>query len=304
MKINLLNLQKRNIKGMKNIRTLIGGLIILLASGGINSLNAEGAVRYSSDSDTIKIRQLIEAASGEDNHGKKIVAAARVMKGLPQAPAADNDFEGTIVIRMDSVSQKEFLNLALAAAKASYAYNAGILEFEKALEDVSRKKGVDEGFSSQFHYGSDWIVDNVYRGNVKEMTDLFNGGNFRTKTLDYVSHHKDQYPALADSTMLDKIKIVEMGYRSHRIPHQKKQSINNKSLLSAFEDGDIIMMLAPDHDFDVYDLGIVTIKDGQPYLIHISRQTGVVEEDDYPLPRLFKIEGQHFYGYRWLRPTE
>lgn len=278
--------------------TIFGFLLIFLP------LVTKAEIRYHCDADSLKVMELLKEAQAGKTYGDRVVAAARALIDTPLGAASDNDVQGTIVIRLDTLNQKEFLNMALAAAKASYAVASSTHDFEKALEDISRRKGIDEGFASQFLYGSDWIVDNVYRGNVKEMTDYVEGGNFRTKTLDYVSRHKDQFPALADPTVLDKVKIVEMGYRGHRIPHQKKHFVNNKNIKELFQDGDIIMMLCNDSDFDVYDLGVVSLKNGQPYMIHVSKDSGKVVEDDFPLQRRFKIDGQFFYGFRWLRPTE
>ncbi|MCH5223828.1 MAG: DUF1460 domain-containing protein [Muribaculaceae bacterium] len=267
-------------------------------------LYLSGAVRYHCNSDYQGVEKLMQAAAGEENYGKRIVKAARSMVGVPLGKAADNDTVGTIIIRLDTLSQREFINYALAAAKAAMAVNPDKSDFEKALESVSRKKGTDNGFVSQFFYGSDWIQDNISRGNLKEMTDYLDGGSFKTKSLDYVTRHRDEFPAMADSATYEKMRAIEMGFRSHRIPHQKKQSIGNKSVVELLKDGDIIIMLPPEDDFDIYDIGIVAMDSGQPRLIHVSRQNGKVVEDEYDLKRLFKIEGQFFYGYRWLRPTE
>lgn len=70
------------------------------------------------------------------------------------------------------------------------------------------------------------------------------------------------------------------------------------------KEGDIIIMSPMDTDFDIYDIGIVTFVDSEPTLIHISKETNEVVVDPYPLQRLFKINNQFFYGYRWLRPIE
>ncbi len=102
----------------------------------------------------------------------------------------------------------------------------------------------------------------------------------------------------------DKVRMMEMGYRSHRIPHMKKQSSSNKPLHELMQDGDVVIMLSNEIDFDIYDIGFVEMKDGEPYLIHISHENGKVVADPYPMSRLFKLEGQHFYGFRWLRPQE
>ena len=270
----------------------------------IFSLSASGEIRYHCPQDSATVMEVVKKAAEGADYGDKIVAAAKALQGIPRGKAADNDIPGTIMIRLDSLNQRELIYIAMAAAKTAELTVPTLREFEKNLENVSRRKGVDEGFASQFLYGSDWIVDNVYRGNLKEMTEYLDGGSSRTKTLDYVSRHPEEFPAMADSITADKVKVTEFGYRSHRIPHLKKQSIGNKNVKELLHNGDIIILNAPETDFDIYDIGIVTLENGEPYLIHISREKNEVVVDPYPLSRLFKIEGQFFYGYRWLRPVE
>lgn len=269
----------------------------------LHTLKMNGGVRYDKAEDAIRIMEII-AESKADDYGERIVKAAKGLQGIPLGHAADNDSIATLKVRLDSLSQREFIYLALAMGKTALLTDPQLFDFEKNLENISRRKGVDEGFVSQFLYGADWIVDNVYRDNLKEMTEYLGGGGSRTKTLDYVSRHPEQFPAMADSVTAEKIRVAEFGYRSHRIPYLKKQSINNKNVKELLKNGDIIIMCPMDEDFDIYDIGIVSIENGEPYLIHISRERNEVVIDPYPLGRLFKIEGQHFYGYRWLRPLE
>lgn len=268
------------------------------------SPEVEGKVRYHCDADSMRVMELIEKSKAGNNYGERVVSAAKSLVGLPYAGAADNDEMGTIVIRLDSLNQREFINVSIAAAKTAGLTSPTVRDFERNLEDISRKKGKDEGFASQFFYGADWIVDNVYRGNLKEMTEYLDGGSSRTKTLDYVSRHADQFPALKDSVTAEKVRLAEFGYRSHRLPHLKKQSIGNKVVKELLVPGDIIIMSALDDDFDIYDIGVVSLENGEPTLIHITKEQGVVEVDPFPLSRRFKIDGQFFYGYRWIRPTE
>lgn len=263
------------------------------------------AFRIHCEEDTVMVsRILAKVAEHGGSLGDRIVFAAHQLEGLPWAPAHDNDSVGTIVVNLHSMDRLGFVNIVYAFADASTKKLPTVKEFENSLESVSRRKGIDDGFSSQLLYGADWIVDNVYRGHIKEMTDYVGGGGFKVKTLDYISRHRDEYPALKDAAVLDKIKMSEMGYRSHRIPHLKKQSASNKSLHELMQNGDIIMMLSPEIDYDIYDIGYVEMVDGEPRLIHISYENGNIVADPYPLSRLFKIENQHFYGYRWLRPIE
>lgn len=265
----------------------------------------EAATRYHCPQDSARVKALIENAKTGETYGDRIVAAAKSLQGIPLAQAADNDSIGTIVIRLDSLNQREFIYAAIAAAKTANLTAPTLHDFEKNLEDISRRKGKDEGFASQFLYGADWIIDNVYRNNLKDMTEYLGGGGYRTKTLDHVGRHPEKFPAMKDAATADKIKVIEFGYRGHRIPHLKKQSIGNKAVKELLQNGDIIILNPLDDDFDIYDIGIVSLENGEPTLIHISRNNGnTVTLDPFPLTRLFKIESQYFYGYRWLRPLE
>ena len=286
------------------IRKLLGGLAVVTLTFNFSS-SALAGPRIHCSEDTVKVSRILGSLQTADKDlGKRCVAAAEELVGTVWAPAHDNDTIGTMVVNLHGFDRMGFVNNVLALAKASLHHMPVERQYEIALEGYSRRKGEDNGFPSQLFYGADWIVDNIYRGNLKEVTEYVGGGSFKPKTLDYMTRHADEFPAMKDPAVNDKIRMIEMGYRSHRIPHLKKQSVGNKEIRDMMEDGDIVIMLSNELDYDVYDIGFVKMVGGEPHFIHISRETGKVVEDPYPLSRLFKLENQHFYGYRWLRPTE
>lgn len=282
-----------------NINLFILTLLLL-------SFTVEGrAFSFHCEEDSIAALHLLATAeSAGDNYGKRIVAVAGAMEGIKGKTLPDVDTTISLTVNLHEINPLQFVNNAMAFAFVAGKQNATLSDYGKKLEDLSRKKGVDNGFPSHLFYGAEWIGDNIYRGNLQEMTEYLTGGGFRTKTLDYLSRHRNEISVMKDSVVNENIRMNEMGYRGHRIPHLKKQSIGNKSMQELLQEGDIIMMLSPAEDYDVYDIGIVGFKNGEPFLIHIDRTTGQVVSDPYPLSRLFKVEGQHFYGYRWLRPNE
>lgn len=286
------------------ITKLLPGLALVVSAFWLEP-HAYGATRIHCSEDTVKVSQILQKLqSAGPKLGERCVAAAEELVGTLWATPADNDSVGTMVINLHGFDRMGFVNNVLALAQASLHYTPVERQYEIALEGYSRRKGEDNGFASQLFYGADWIVDNIYRGNLKEMTEYVGGGGFKPKTLDYMTRHSDEFPAMSNPDVKDKIRMIEMGYRSHRIPHLKKQSVGNKEIRELMEDGDIIIMLSNEPDYDVYDIGFVKMIDGEPHYIHISHDTGMVVEEPYPLSRLFKLENQHFYGYRWLRPTE
>lgn len=279
-------------------------LILLICVLHNGTWEIRGEVRYHSAEDMAKVMGIVSSVSGHEKYGDRIVAAAKTFEGVPYGKAADNDSVGTIMVRLDSLTQREFIYLSMAIAMTAELTAPSLRDFESNLEKISRRKGIDRGFPSQFFYASDWIVDNVYRDNLKDMTEYLDGGSYRTKTLDYVSHHPEQFPALSNPEVLDEVKVVEFGYRGHRIPHLKRQSIGNKNVKELLQNGDILILSPPETDFDIFDIGFVTIENGEPTFIHIDQESGKVRTDPYPLTRTFKVLGQYFYGYRWLRPVE
>lgn len=263
------------------------------------------AVRIHCSEDSIKVMEIMTDVSDKGGSlGDRMLTTALLMQGIKTGGSSDNDSIGTVMVNLHTFDPLDFINQVFAIAKTAGMASPSFEIYKKELESISRRKGEDKGFPSKLFYGADWIVDNVFRGNLQEMTEYFTGGGFKTKTLDHLSRNREQYPALKDSASYENVKMMEMGYRSHRIPHMKKQSISNKQLHQQMNNGDIIMMLAPDADYDIYDIGVIEIIDGQPYLIHLNKELGEVSEDPYPASRLFKIGGQHFYGYRWLRPAQ
>ncbi len=289
----------------KNISSLFRVIAVIALALTLSSGASAYEARVHCAEDTIKVSELLrKTAEHGGTLGERCVFVAKELAGTPWAQPADNDEKGTIMINLHGLDRLGFVNTVMAIAHASTQKLPRVKEYERFYEQFSRRKGQDDGFASQLFYGAEWIVDNIYRGNLKEMTEYVGGGGFKVKTFDYMTRHRDEFPALKDQAVFDAVRMNEMGYRSHRLPHLKKQSAGNKPLHELMLDGDIILMLSSDIDYDIYDIGFIEMKDGEPYLIHISRDKGVVTEDPYPLNRLFKLEGQHFYGYRWLRPTE
>lgn len=302
----MLNLQKNKDMQIKTTMIKLAAGFVAAVALMVTSAEARAYdMRIHCAEDTVKVSEILKGASALNAPlGQRIVYVAKQLEGLPLLPMPDNDEKGTCMVNMHGFDRLGFVNTVLALAEASSAKLPRVEEFERQYESYTRRKGEDTGFASKLFYGADWIVDNVYRGHIKDMTEYVTGGGFKVKTFDYLTRHRDEFPALKDSATYDKVRMMEMGYRSHRLPHLKKQSITNKSLHELLKDGDILIMLSPEIDYDIYDIGFIEMRNGEPYMIHLSRENDKVTVDEYPVSRLFKLEGQHFYGYRWLRPEE
>jgi hypothetical protein len=192
----------------------------------------------------------------------------------------------------------------VALALTSGSSRATWRTFVSQLEEIGYSHGENTGFASALIYPSVWIADNIYRGNVKEITEDLSGSKHCVKTLDYITSHRDLYPALSDSITYEKMKRVEEGYRSHRVPYMAKESIAAKIVKDNIRNGDIIVILTKDIGLDSKEIGIVKLVNGNPYMIYASSVSGKVEMTSVPVAECFKHEWRQAQGYRIIRVTE
>lgn len=269
------------------------------------SCQTVSAVRIHNASDTVMVNSMITKFS--EPGGKvsaKVGPVAEAFSGIAYAETTKNDSVGSVVINLSEFDDIDFLNSVLAMAKTLTGPNPRWREYAANLENVGYRRGVDKGFVTKMIYGGDWIVDNVFRGNVKELTEYDNNPSYKTKSLEYITRHREEYKALSDSATYADMKMVEMGFRTHKIPHLKKEWASKEPILADMRDGDIIFFLTNDPEYDIYLIGIVKMREDGPHLIHVSKEEGKVIEDPQILPRHIKKETKRIYGWRWLRAAD
>ena len=176
-------------------------------------------------------------------------------------------------------------------------------DFGYNLERMRYRGGEANGYGSRLHYICDWVVDNIHRGNIEDATRLFPRTNYVTRTIDFMSSNRDKYPALADSAEFEKIKNVEIGYRSHRFPYIKTIDLAGKETKAALRDGDALALVTNMKNLDVTHLGFVIKVNGEPYLLHASSTDGKVELSQRPLADYMK-RNRSLIGVRVIRLRE
>lgn len=226
---------------------------------------------------------------------------AERLVGVPYENITGSDSVGKAEIRIDAFDERTFVNTVAALART--ATSPGHIrerDIERNLVNISFRKGDPDGFTSLMIYGADWAVDNRSRGNVKELTEDFSS-MFRTKSLIWIGRNRDKFVALGDSAVYDKQRMLEMGFRTFKIPHMKRESTEWKEISPEIKDGDVIMLLTNDPDKDVFETGFVVRRDDGLHFIHVSEKEGCVVEEKEPLGRYIKRNAKQIYGWRWFR---
>lgn len=261
-----------------------------------------GELRFNNATDTVKVMTLLREFNepGGDPSTKMGDIAERLLD-IKYGEVIKGDSIGIPEIILEELDEMTFLNMAAAIARMSTSPgHHRIEEFAEELENISCRKGKYTGPGSKMLYASDWVLDNKARKNIKELTETYSD-SFKTKSLDKITRHREEYTMLKDSANYEAQRMVEMGFRTHKIPHMRRESSTWKEVLTEMQDGDIIMLLSPESTTDVYEIGIVRERPDGFHLIHPSKKEGKVTEEKETLGRYIKRHSKDVYGYRWIR---
>ena len=222
------------------------------------------------------------------------------LTGTPYVSGTLDGDEEVLTVNIDGFDCNTFVETVAALAFTAGENRTSWRDFVYHLQRVRYRKGVVDGYTSRLHYVSDWIVDNAYRGNVREVTGNFADSKTIEKSIDYMTRHRDSYPALADSANYARMRGIESGYRSHRFPYIRSSKVGSKAFKAFVHDGDIIAFTTKTPDLDVQHIGLVRVKDGNVYLMHASSLAGKVEVTTWPLTEYLR-RNYNITGVRIVR---
>lgn len=258
---------------------------------------------FSNPEDTVTFNSILRDLKASDlSVGDKLALVAERFVGAPEDDYYLTDSVACLRLNAGSFSPLMFVNNVVALVKASEV--PGVVDwrtFSREFEGISSRRGEYAGFPSIMYHTSDWIGDNISRGNITELTENYAGMVARTKSLDEMTRKRGEFAALADSATFESVRMTEMGFRTHRIPTLKKEIVKKKDFVDDLRNGDIIILVPGRDGIDCYDIGFVKMEGGVPHLIHVSPQTHSVVEEKEDLARYMQYVTKHFQGYRLLR---
>lgn len=234
--------------------------------------------------------------------GANIAFFADALKGHGADTYYKKDSVASLRLNVETFTPITFINTVGALGYASVGTTEpSWREFAKELTELSCRRAENMGFSSLMWHASDWVGDNHYRGKIKELTENYSGIVEKTKSLDYLTRHRSEYAVLKDSATYEKVRMTEMGFRTHRVPTLKKETIKKKEVIEDLKDGDVIILNPQEDGIDIRVIGIVVRREDGPHLIYFSEEEGKVAETKDPLPSWMKLKTKYFNGYRILR---
>ena len=254
------------------MKRLFSTLIIYIGIFALANAVSPMKMRFHCENDTLKINNLLEAGlnSNISYSNELMVYYAKQLLDIPYiAHTLEGDTE-MLTINIDELDCTTYVETVYALARTTLSQRSTWRDFANNLESVRYRNGEMTDYASRLHYISDWIMNNSARGNIKEITTEFGGCKYIIKTIDFMSKHREYYPAMADSTIYEKIRNYEIGYRSHRFPYIKKELLYTKHVINGFESGDIIAMVTKTEGLDISHLGLVLKENNKLYFINAS----------------------------------
>lgn len=264
------------------------------------------STRFHCADDTIKINQMLRDAVADGklrSPGDYMSFFADKMLGTPYVAHTLEGEREYLTINVDQIDCTTFVETLMALTKAAMAKSPTWYTFASKLEGIRYRSGQLNGYASRLHYVSAWIVENTARGNLREITSGVEQSEYQTKSLNYMSAHRDSYPALSDSATFAAVKSFEAGYNMHRFPFINKRHLRKKEFLETIEDGDIICLVTKTDGLDVSHMGIVRFVDGRPHLLHASSTNKEVIIDKYDLFEMLRPLRNNL-GIRVLRLSD
>ncbi|MGN0214251.1 MAG: N-acetylmuramoyl-L-alanine amidase-like domain-containing protein [Muribaculaceae bacterium] len=229
-------------------------------------------MRHHCENDTTEINDLLRRGyeSGITNPNKLVAQYARWLLGRPYVAHTLEGEQEMLTINIDELDCTTFVETLYALARTTLDKRYSWRDYSHHLESVRYRGGEMKGYASRLHYISDWIIDNNHRGNLREATHDMNGVKYVVKTINYMTRHRDLYPALANDDTFQAIRNAERGYTNHRFPFLKMEWTNMKKLVKDLQEGDIIGIVTKIEGLDIQHMGVVVIENDEPYLLDAS----------------------------------
>ena len=288
------------------MKHFLTGVLLSMALAS-NSANPHDIRFHNEATDTTKINTILLDATKATEGMSPEARVAYIGKEFLGTPYVSGTLEGgdteTLTINLDEMDCTTYVETVMALAYTIGEGRTSWRDFAYNLERLRYRSGEMKGYGSRLHYPSDWVVDNVHRGNFKEVTGILAGCEHQVKSLDFITRNRDKYPALADSIAYDQIRNMELGYRNHRYPYIKTSKLAIKDISSQLREGDIILITTKTPGLDVQHMGIIVIEKGEPYLMHASSAAGSVVVDKRALKEYMR-RNRSATGIRVLRLNE
>lgn len=174
--------------------------------------------------------------------------------------------------------------------------------YEDYLRQLRYRGGRIDGYASRLHYFTEWLAQGAQDGRWHLVTGEL-GGVPTWQVINFMSTHRQAYPAMADPETATRIAAVEEQLSAMGPVSVLPKGWIDPAVADRLQTGDIVAATSARAGLDVVHTGFAVRKDGITYLLHAPLAGGTVELSPRPLAeRLQRLRGQS--GVIIARPVD
>jgi hypothetical protein len=223
--------------------------------------------------------------------GRAAIRVGELAVGIPYQPYTLEEYlrqggsplQEPLTISLSSFDCVTLVETCLAVARL--ARDTGSPSWSglgKEIERMRYRGGKRRGYSSRLHYFSEWVTDGEKRGLLKNVGAELGGGE-DTRQLDFMSEHRDRYPALAREDVFRDIRETER--RISEVPRRVVPLKCIPAVAQRIETGDVLAFATNLTGLDVTHTAFAyRDKSGTLRVLHAPLSGGVVEVTHTTLP--------------------
>ncbi len=206
--------------------------------------------------------------------GDLIVELGRCFLKTPyRAGTLDTPGREKLVMNLNQFDCTTLVETVLALAIHSDEGDLSPSQFSKHLKLIRYRRGKIEGYASRLHYFTDWLSDNQKKKILTDVTSRLGGKPVRKK-INFMTTHRELYPALTNKTAYEKMHQVEksLSRKTFDIIDRRQIGATEKKI----QNGDIIAFAADEEGLDVLHVGFAVRHGKTLKLLHASSKEGAV----------------------------
>lgn len=209
-----------------------------------------------------------------NNLGELLLAVGLYLIDTPYAARTlERANRESLIVNLRALDCYTFVENVFVLARMLRSGLTSWTDYRAFLRATRYRQGRLAGYASRLHYFTDWLHDNREKGFLQDITGAL-GGEIWQKHCDFMTTHRNQYPALKAAAVYRHLLDVEANcaVRSgHYLPTARLQTGS-----AGIENGDLIAILTACPGLDVAHVGLAIYHKKGLHLLHASPQAGRV----------------------------
>jgi hypothetical protein len=224
--------------------------------------------------DIFSLTKILKKAEKEEwcklNLNEIIIKVGSEFIGVPYVGGTlDVNTEESCIVSQEGLDCVTFMETSLCAARIIKKKKYTIEDLKEEVTFTRYRDGKLKGYESRLHYTKEWILNNIKKGVIKDITGDLGGVPFKNEVF-FMSKNPKYYSSLKSNKELTaKIAKIEENINSQKIlyiPTTKISSIEKK-----LQSGDLIAIATSKDGLDYSHVGLINKgKDGIARFFHAS----------------------------------